>query len=157
VSWEEHRIYPELDLGRRCRCNLGRLQRGQQARKAWLGAHLDCITPIRFSVGGADKGATECGGSMSDQLAVFSRGAFITVCKGWHLREAMWRQSREILQSFHNHQCIFIGAAYNSYFLIIYKPSSLIISPRTFSTQLGAGTAWFCLSQCAIPFCTLSP
>jgi len=22
--------------------------------------------------------------------------------------------------------------------------------------QLGAGTAWFCLSQCAIPFCTLS-
>jgi len=21
---------------------------------------------------------------------------------------------------------------------------------------LGAGTAWFCLSQCAIPFCTLS-
>ena len=51
----------------------------------------------------------------------------------------------------------FIGAAYNFYFLIIYKPSSLIISPRTFSTQLGAGTAWFCLSQYAIPFCTLSP
>jgi len=50
-----------------------------------------------------------------------------------------------------------IGAAYNSYFLIIYKPSSLIISPRTFSTPLGAGTAWFCLSQYAIPFCTLSP
>ena len=49
-----------------------------------------------------------------------------------------------------------IGAAYNFYFLIIYKPSILIISPRTFSTQLGAGTAWFCLSQCAIPFCTLS-
>ena len=50
----------------------------------------------------------------------------------------------------------FIGAAYNFYFLIIYKPLSLIISPRTFSMQLGAGTAWFCLSQCAIPFCTLS-
>jgi len=32
--------------------------------KAWLGAHLDCITPI--SIGGADKGATEYGGSMSD-------------------------------------------------------------------------------------------
>jgi len=48
-----------------------------------------------------------------------------------------------------------IGAAYNSYFLIIYKPSSLIISPWTFSTQLEAGTAWFCLSQYAIPFCTL--
>jgi len=45
---------------------LGRLQRGQQAGKAWLGAHLDCITPVRFSVGGADKRATECGGSMSD-------------------------------------------------------------------------------------------
>jgi len=50
----------------------------------------------------------------------------------------------------------FIGAAYNFYFLIIYKPSTLIISPWTFSTQLGAGIAWFCLSPCAIPFCTLS-
>jgi len=49
----------------------------------------------------------------------------------------------------------FIGAAYNPYFLIIYKPLSLIISPQTFSMQLGAGTAWFCLSQCAILFCTL--
>ena len=29
-------------------------------QKAWLGAHLDCITLIRFGVGGADKGATEC-------------------------------------------------------------------------------------------------
>ena len=41
--------------------------------------------------------------------------------------------------------------------LIIYKPSTLIISPWTFSTQLGAGTSLFCLSQCAISFCTLSP
>ena len=90
MSWEEHRIYPELNLEKRCRCNLGRLWRGQQAGKAWLGTHLDCITPIRFGVGGADKGATEYGGSMSDQLTVFSRGAFVTVCKGWHLREAMW-------------------------------------------------------------------
>ena len=49
-----------------------------------------------------------------------------------------------------------IGAAYNAYFLIIYKPLSLIIFPWIFNTQLGAGTAWFCLSQCAIPFCTLS-
>ena len=106
VSWEEHRIYPELDLGRRCRCNSGRLRRGQQAGKAWLGAHLDCITPIRFGVGGADKGATECGGSMSDQLTVFFRGAFVTVCKGWHLRKTMQRWSRETLQSFHNHQHI---------------------------------------------------
>jgi len=54
----------------------------RQAGKAWLGAHLDCITPIRFGIGGTDKGATECGGSMSDQLTVFSRGAFVTVCKG---------------------------------------------------------------------------
>jgi len=61
----------------------------------------------------------------------------------------------------HNHftttNVYLIGAAYNSYFLIIYKPSSLIISPQTFSMQLEAGTAWFCLFQCAIPFCTLSP
>jgi len=27
---------------------------------------LDCITPVRFGVGGTDKGATECGGSISD-------------------------------------------------------------------------------------------
>ena len=26
-----------------------------QAGKAWLGTHLDCITPIRFSVGDANK------------------------------------------------------------------------------------------------------
>jgi len=44
---------------------------------------------------------------------------------------------------------------YNSTFLIIYKPLSLIISPQTFSIQLGAGTSLFCLSQCAIPFCPL--
>ena len=50
----------------------------------------------------------------------------------------------------------FIGAVYNSTFLIIYKPSSLIISSQTFSMQLGAGTSLFCLSQYAIPFCTLS-
>jgi len=62
----------ELDLERKSRCNSDRLWRGQQAGKAWLGTHLDCITPIRFGVGGADKGATECGGSMSDQLTVFS-------------------------------------------------------------------------------------
>jgi len=61
---------------------LGRLWRGQQAGKAWLGAHLDCITPVRFGVGGANKRATEYEGSMSDQLTVFSRRAFVTVCKG---------------------------------------------------------------------------
>jgi len=61
---------------------LGQLRRGQQAGKAWLDAHLDCITPVRFGVGDADKGATECGGSMSDQLTVFSKGAFVTVYKG---------------------------------------------------------------------------
>jgi len=45
---------------------LGRLQRGQQAGKAWLGTYLDCITPIRFGVGDADKRATKCEGSMSN-------------------------------------------------------------------------------------------
>jgi len=64
------------------RYNLDRLWRGQQAEKAWLGAHLDCITPVIFGVGGTDKEATECRGSMSDQLIVFSRGAFVMVCKG---------------------------------------------------------------------------
>jgi len=33
---------------------------------------LDCITPIRFGVGDTDKGVTEYGESMSDQLTVFS-------------------------------------------------------------------------------------
>jgi len=61
---------------------LGKLRRGQQAGKAWLGAYLDYITPIRFGIGGVDKGATECGGSMNDQLTVFSRGAFVIVYKG---------------------------------------------------------------------------
>jgi len=60
---------------------LGRLWREQQAGKTWLGAYLDCITPIRFSVRGADKGATEYGESMSDQLTVFSRRAFVIVYK----------------------------------------------------------------------------
>jgi len=60
---------------------LGRLQREQQAGKAWLGAHLDYITPVRFSVRGTDKRATECEGSMSDQLTVFSSGAFVMVYK----------------------------------------------------------------------------
>ena len=40
--------------------------------------------------------------------------------------------------------------------LIIYKPSTLIISPWTFSMQLGASISLFCLSQYAILFCTLS-
>jgi len=157
MSWEEHRIYPELDLERSHRCNLGRLQRGQQAGKAWLGAHLDCITPVRFGVGSTDKGATECEGSMSNQLTVFSRGAFVMVCKVWHLREAMWQRSREILWSFHNYQYIFLLELHIILIsLIIYKPSTLIISPQTFSIQLGAGISLFCLFQYAIPFCTLS-
>jgi len=42
---------------------------------------LDYITPIRFGVGGADKGATEYEESR-DQLTVFSRGAFVIVYKG---------------------------------------------------------------------------
>jgi len=106
-NWWRYGQIKFVTLGRRCRHNSGRLQRGQQAGKAWLGAHLDCITPIRFGVGGADKEATEYRRSMSDQLTIFSRGAFVTVCKGWHLREAMRWQSRETLWSFHNHQRIF--------------------------------------------------
>jgi len=54
----------------------------RQAGKAWLGTYLDFITLIRFSVGDADKGTTECGESISDQLTLFSRGAFVMVCKG---------------------------------------------------------------------------
>jgi len=72
MSWVEHRIYPEFNLERNSRCNSGKLQRGQQARKAWLGAHLDYI--IRFGIGGTDKRATKYRGSMSDQLTVFSSG-----------------------------------------------------------------------------------
>ena len=72
----------ELDLERKSRYNLDRLRKGQQARKTWLGAYLNCITSVRFGVRGADKGTTKCGGSMSDQLTVFSRGAFVMVCKG---------------------------------------------------------------------------
>ena len=50
------------------------MQLGQTSERtaAWLGAHLDCITSIRFGVGGADKRVTEYRGSMSDQLTVFS-------------------------------------------------------------------------------------
>jgi len=157
MSWEEHWIYPELDLERRCRCNSDRLWREQQAGKAWLGAYLDCITPVRFSVRDADKRATECRGSMSDQLTVFSRGAFVMICKGWHLRKAMWQQSREILRSLLQPPTyILLELHIILISLIIYKPSTLIISPQIFSMQLGAGTSLFCLSQCAIPFCTLS-
>jgi len=43
-----------------------------------LGLHHTC----KVWCWGADKGATECGESMSDQLTVFFRGAFVTVCKG---------------------------------------------------------------------------
>jgi len=71
-SLESVGIYPELDLGRNSRCNLGRLQRGQQARKAWLGAYLAYITPVRFGVRNVDKGTTKCEGSISNQLTVFS-------------------------------------------------------------------------------------
>jgi len=54
----------------------------QQTRKAWLGTHLDCITPIRFGVGSTDKRATKYRESISDQLTVFSSRAFIIVYKG---------------------------------------------------------------------------
>ena len=53
------------------------LQRGQQTGKAWLGIHLDCIIPIRFSVGGTDKGAAKYREFISDQLTVKVTGAEI--------------------------------------------------------------------------------
>ena len=82
---------------------------------------MDCIIPVRFGVGSTDKGTTEYRGSMSNQLTVFSRGAFITVCKGWHLREAIQQRSREIYISFTTNNLYFTGAAYNFYFLVIYN------------------------------------
>ena len=63
---------PRTQSRRRYRYNPGRLWRGQQAGKAWLGVYLNCITSIRFGVGDTDKGATECRESMSDQLTIFS-------------------------------------------------------------------------------------
>ena len=77
---------------------------GQQARKAWLGIYLNCITPVRFSVGGADKGTTEYRGSMSDQLTIFSREAFVMVC------------IERSYNPFTTTNIYFIRAAYNSYF-----------------------------------------
>jgi len=41
------------------------------------------------------------------------------------------------------------------WFLSLLKTFILVISPLTFSMQLGAGTAYCCLFQCAISFCTL--
>jgi len=130
MSWVEHWIYPELNLERNSRCNLSRLQRGQQTGKAWLGGYLNCITPVRFSVGGTDKGATEYRGFMSDQLIVFSSGVFVMVCKSWHLREVIWQRSREIFYFFHNDQtyillelCIILLLLIT--FIFDYRPSDL--------------------------------
>jgi len=69
----------------------------------------------------------------------------------------MQQQSREILQSLLQPPTyILLELHIILISLIIYKPSTLIISPRTFSTQLGAGISLVCLSQHAILFCTLS-
>ena len=57
---------------------LERIADWESLARGTLGLHYT----IRFGIRGANKGATECGGSMSDQLTVFSRGAFVTVCKG---------------------------------------------------------------------------
>ena len=68
---------------------------------------IDCITPARFGVRDIDERVTEGRGSMSDQLTVFYKGAFVIVCKGWHLRKAMQWQSREILYSLSNDILLF--------------------------------------------------
>ena len=41
-----------------------------------------CTLGLHHTHRDADKGAAECGGSISDQLTVFSRGAFVMVYKG---------------------------------------------------------------------------
>ena len=43
-----------------------------------LGLHYIC----KVQCWGCRQGATECGESISDQLTVFFREAFVTVCKG---------------------------------------------------------------------------
>ena len=55
--------------------------------------------------------------------------------------DTLGRLCDDDLERLYNHfittNIYLIGAAYNSYLLIIYKSSSLIISPWTFSTLMG--------------------
>jgi len=90
MSWIEHWIYLELNLKKNSKCNLGRLQRRLQTKKAWLGTHLDYIISIRFGVGGINKKATEYKKSMSNQLTVFFSRAFVMVYKDWHFKKIIW-------------------------------------------------------------------
>jgi len=48
------------------------LRQASKRIAGWLDTHLDCIIPIRFSIGNTDKRTTEYKGSMSNQLTVFS-------------------------------------------------------------------------------------
>jgi len=83
---------------------------------------LNCITPVRFGVGGANKGATECGESMSDQLTIFSRGAFAIVCVKVDILERLYNDNLEkFYLCFIITNLYFTGAAYNFYFPIIYN------------------------------------
>jgi len=83
---------------------------------------LNCITPIRFGVRGANKGATECGGSISDQLTIFSRGAFATVCVKVDILERLCNDNLEkFYLCFIITNLYFTRAAYNFYFPIIYN------------------------------------
>jgi len=148
MSWVKHWIYLELDLERNSRCNSGRLWREQQAGKAWLSTHLNYIILIRSGVGGTDKRTTEYRGSMSDQLIVFSSGVFVTVCKGWYLREAIQWWSREILWSFYNNQHYFTRAAYNSTFiynLYLWLP---LLKPLAYNWEL----VYYCFACSSMQF-----
>jgi len=95
---------------------------------------LDCITPIRFSVGDADKGATKCGESMSDQLTVFSSGAFVMVYKGWHLREAMRWQSKRSYSHFTNQLILFYLKLHIIPDFFFYSKPSFQLSPLNVKT-----------------------
>ena len=119
---------------------------------------LQCqqLSNISFTSYSSSPLMTMGGGGVTPQMNFLWKITFDT----FYTNEFLIRICDDNLERLYNYftttNVYFIGAVYNSYFLIIYKPSTLIISPRIFSTQLGAGTAWFCLSQCAIPFCTLS-
>jgi len=77
---------------------------------------LDYITPIRFGIGDADKGATECEGSMSDQLTVFPEELLSWCVKVDTLGRLCDDNLKRSYNPFTTTNIYFIGAAYNSYF-----------------------------------------
>jgi len=75
----------------------------QQTGKAWLDTYLNYITPIRFGVGGTDKGATKYRRSMNDQLTVFSSGVSLQ-CIKVDILERLYNNDLERFHSFHKNQ-----------------------------------------------------